>query len=256
MKKIIIQSLVFLILAFSVAGVIPKLTSHVTDNAGILSLSAISQLEEQLKMLEKETNGVQYVVLIEKEYPKEYSLEEYTLKIAETNKIGKKGNDNGILLYVAVDDKQFRWEVGYGVESTLNSALLGRISRDYIIPNFRKGDYEEGILQAVDVTKRLLLGSNDPDIIKIVQGSSFNPSTITKVIFLIILIIIGVMILIYASQTSRKKIGSFNDSYYSTAAGGIFIGGFGSGGFGGSGGSGGFSGGGGTFGGGGFSGRF
>src|SRR3989338_5265439 len=149
MKKI--SALIFLLLAlipFSIAASIPIADSYVTDNAGVLSQSAKSKLETELKELEKSTNRVQFVVYIEKEYPKEYSLEEYTLQIAENNKIGKKGNDNGILLYVAVDDKQFRWEVGYGVESTLNAALLGRISREYIIPNFKEGNYEKGIVEA------------------------------------------------------------------------------------------------------------
>src|SRR3989338_11230100 len=166
MKILLIVSIAFLLITQSaIAAEIPKVNSYVTDNAGVLSAASKSQLENDLRNLEKQSNGVQFVVYIENKYPKEYSLEEYTLKIAEANKIGKKGNDNGILLYVAVKDRKYRWEVGYGVECTLNSPLIGRISRDYLVPNFQKGDYGAGILQAEDIVKRLLLDSNDPDIV-------------------------------------------------------------------------------------------
>ncbi len=253
--------LIFLLLAlipFSSSAAIPTINSYATDNAGVLSQNAKSQLETTLRELEKSTNGVQFVVYIEKEYPKEYSLEEYTLKIAEDNKIGKKGNDNGVLLYVAVDDGEYRWEVGYGAESTLNTPLLGRISREYIVPNFKNGDYEKGILEAVDVVKRVLLDSNDADIVALKRESSISKFSI---IFGIILVIFIIFIL-WAAIKSMKRLGkvtktkSYKDSFYTGAAGGLFMGGFGRGG--GSSGrfGGGFSGGGGHFGGGGFSGRF
>ena len=243
------------------AAQIPAINSYATDNSGILSASAKSNLENDLRDLEKSTNGVQYVVYIENEFPKEYSLEEYTLKIAEANKIGKKGNDNGILLYVAIKDKKYRWELGYGVESTLSSALLGRISREYLVANFRNNDYEQGILQAVDVTKRILLGSNDADIVAL-KNEENNKSRDTYTYFILgFIMVLMLMGIITAIKDSRKQANGrkHNDSFYHGAAWGLFAGGFGRGGFGGGssgGGFGGFSGGGGGFGGGGFSGKF
>ena len=255
-KIILLMMILILVIPFSSAQ-IPTINSYVTDKAGILSSAAKAQLENDLRNLEKQTNGMQFVIYIEDEYPKDYSLEEYTLKIAETNKIGKKGNDNGILLYVAVDDRQFRWEVGYGVESTLNAALIGRLSRDYFVPNFRNGDYEKGILQAVDAVKRLLLNSNDADIVALKNESNTDKSSF---VFGTVLAIFIIFILIVAINRFKKlgkgiKSKIYNDSFYHGAAAGIFMGGFGRGGFGGgSGGFGGFSGGGGGFGGGGSSG--
>ena len=257
MKRLILMIIVLLLCIQFVIAEIPIINSYVTDNAGILSYSAKSQLEKDLRELEKSTNGVQFVIYIENEFPKEYSLEEYALKIAETNKMGKKGNDNGVLLYVAVKDRKYRWEVGYGAESTLNSALLGRISREYLVPNFQAGNYEQGILQAVDVTKRILLGSNDADIVALQasNNSKISPSTIFYLAILIIIILISLAARIsnYKKSIKGKK---YKDDFYHGAAWGLFAGGFGRGRFGGggSGGFGGFSGGGGTFGGGGFSG--
>ena len=262
MKKLAIVVFVFLIMSLSAAAAIPRIDSYVTDKAGVLSLSAETQLEEQLRALEKETNGVQYVVYVENEYPKEYSLEEYTLKIAEDNNIGKKGNDNGVLLYVAVKDRKYRWEIGYGAESTLNAALLGRISREYIIPNFIQGDYEKGILQSVDITRRILLGSNDPDILKLKNESGFHITSKQVIVGILLAlmalwIIYSIIVSFKLIKTGRKTLGgSYKDHFYTGAAGGLFSGGFGSGGSGSLGGfsGGGFSGGGGGFGGGGSSG--
>ena len=258
MKKISLLIIIFLLgIQFSIAQ-IPTINYYVTDNAGILSPSAKSQLESDLRNLEKQTSGVQFVIYIENEYPKDFSLEEYSLKIAENNKVGKKGNDNGILLYIAVKDRRYRWEVGYGVESTLNSALLGRISREYLVPNFQAGNYEKGILQVTDIIRRLLLNSNDADIVALKSQSSQplskgNTSFIYLFVFIIILLMIFNAFVRLAKMKKPAK-GKYKDSFYHGAAGGLFMGGFGRGGFGGSGGFGGFSGGGGGFGGGGFSG--
>ena len=260
MKKLIYFLLFCFLISLSIANAqIPKVNSYVTDNAGVLSSSAKAQLLNEITELEKSTNGVQFVIYIENEYPKSYSLEEYTLKIAEDNKIGKKGNDNGILLYVAVKDRAFRWETGYGVESTLSAPLLGRVSRDYLIPNFKNGDYEKGILDTFEVAKKILLGSTDSDILKL-ENEKDSGIGIGNKYFLAIFIGMFILLMIF-SVIQKKARGSKtykNDSFYKGAATGLFLGnmGRGRGGFGGSGGFGGFSGGGGGFGGGGFGGKW
>lgn len=260
MKKLFITILIFLfIMPFSLSQ-IPTINSYVTDNAGVLSQTAKINLENNLRNIEKQTNGVQFVIYIENEYPKDFSLEEYTLKIAEQNNVGKKGNDNGVLLYIAIKDKKYRWEVGYGAESTLNSALLGRISRDYLVTNFKSGNYETGILQTEDVVKRILLNSNDADIIALKNSSSHVFSNFPNMYYVIfaVLIIFVIISAIRAFRVAKNSVKGkkYNDNFYHGAAWGLFMGGFGRGGFGGSGGFGGFSGGGGGFGGGGFGGKF
>lgn len=262
MKRTFFVILILLISVVLVSGAatIPKINSYLTDNAGVLSPSAKTYLENSLRALEKETNGVQYVVYIENEYPKEYSLEEYSLKIAEENKIGKKGNDNGLLLYVAIKDRKYRWETGYGVESTLNSALLGRISREYIVPNFGAGNYEKGILDAVNVTERILLNSSDADILALTKPADnlkINPTIAWLIVFIIIWVLIGIFYVIKPYLMNPGLIKKRNKNFYRDAATAIFLGSWarGRGGFSGSGGGlGGFSGGGGGFGGGGSSG--
>lgn len=265
--KITFFIVLFLLLNISISSAasdIPTINSYVTDNSGVLSENTKQTLEIRLRQLEKNTSGVQYIIFIEDSYPKNYTFEEYTLKIVEKNKIGQKNQDNGILLYIAIQDHEFRWEVGYGVESTLNNPLLGRISREYLIPNFKNEDYEKGILDTYDVTEKILLNSNDPDIIRLKQDQEAEQSKLDfKALMVILLILLFFSILVYglyqSIKDSYKENRSLNkkksNSYYNQSASNIFLGGKGRGG-GGSGGFGGFSGGGGSFGGGGFSSRW
>ncbi len=256
----ILTIVLLIILPAAIASPAPLLKSYITDTAGILSPAALAGLEAGLSALEQNTNGVQFLVFIENEFPKDSSLEEYSLKVAEANKVGKKGSDNGLLLYIAVKDRAFRWEVGYGVESTLSASLLGRVSRTYLIPEFQNGQFEKGIKQTVDAVSRILLGSQDADIVSLKKGSQ-APKTIfillPFIIFFFVIIIIVILGIKYPGAVKERK--KHDNSFYRGAAAGLFFGGLGrgKGGFGGfSGGFGGFSGGGGGFGGGGFSGRW
>ncbi len=248
---------VLLAIPLAYAQNIPKVNTYLTDKAGILSSATKTQLEHALSGLESTTNGVQFIIYIENEYPKGYSLEEYTLKIAENNGIGQKEEDNGVLLYIAIKDRVYRWEIGYGAESTLNTPLLGRVSRQYLEPNFKNGDYEKGIVETFDVVGKILLNSNDPDIAKLKNEPETPKISKSAVIILLIGLSIFLLILMGAAKQagkSKKRFGGYTNHYYTGAAGSIFAGGFGKGRFGG--GFGGFSGGGGNFGGGGFGGRF
>ena len=94
-------------------------------------------------------------------------IESYSIRLAETWKIGQKGLDNGVIILVARDNRQVRIEVGKGLEATLTDLLAGRIIDYIMIPNFKNGDYDTGISQAVDA------------IIDIVKGT-FDASTLEK----------------------------------------------------------------------------
>ena len=78
------------------------------------------------------------------------SIEDLSMRIAhETWKIGQKAKDNGALLLVAHKDREYRFEIGYGLEGVLPDSLVGSIGRQYLVPNFRREDYSQGIFQAV-----------------------------------------------------------------------------------------------------------
>ncbi|WP_254422789.1 TPM domain-containing protein, partial [Rhodanobacter sp. B05] len=139
---------------------VPKLARHVTDLSGTLTTVQVDQLDAQLTALEK-AKGAQLVVLMIGSTDGQ-PIEEYSLAVAEANKIGRKGTDDGVLLLVAKNDRAVRIEVGYGLEGAIPDAANARIIREYITPKFRTGDYFGGISDAVGALTQLIEGEPLP----------------------------------------------------------------------------------------------
>lgn len=78
------------------------------------------------------------------------SIEEYSTELFRTYGIGDAEKNNGILILLAVDDRECRIEVGYGLEGVINDAKAGRIMDDFMIPYFKEGNWEEGLLNGFD----------------------------------------------------------------------------------------------------------
>ena len=74
-----------------------------------------------------------------------YSLEMYTYETAVKNNIGSKANNNGVLFFVAKDDRKMRIEVGYGLEGALPDALANSILRNEVRPHFKENNYSAGV---------------------------------------------------------------------------------------------------------------
>src|SRR5439155_4957389 len=77
-------------------------------------------------------------------------IEAYSIRVAEAWKIGRKGNDNGVLFLVAKNDKKMRIEVGYGLEGTLTDVTSRRIIAENVAPLFREGKFASGIEAGID----------------------------------------------------------------------------------------------------------
>ncbi|MEO9078919.1 MAG: TPM domain-containing protein [Rhodanobacter sp.] len=142
------------------ADAAPKLVRHVTDLTGTLSAAQIDQLDAQLVALEQ-AKGAQLVVLMVGSTG-DQPIEQYSLAVAEANKIGRKGTDDGVLLLIAKNDRAVRIEVGYGLEGAIPDAASARIIREYIAPKFRTGDYAGGITDAVGALTLLINGEALP----------------------------------------------------------------------------------------------
>lgn len=138
----------------------PKLARHVTDLTGTLTAQQVDQLDAQLVALEK-AKGAQLVVLMVGSTG-DQDIDGYSLAVAEANKIGRKGTDDGALLLVAKDDRRVRIEVGYGLEGAIPDAATARIIREYIAPKFRSNDYFGGISDAVGALTQLINGEALP----------------------------------------------------------------------------------------------
>jgi len=120
---------------------------YVVDLAGVIDAETETKLNGYLQELEQKTTA-QLVILTIESLEGE-SIEDAALQVAHDKwKLGQKGKDNGLLLMVAVKDRKYRIEVGYGLEGVLPDSFAGSVGRDYLVPNFRKGDYSKGIFTA------------------------------------------------------------------------------------------------------------
>jgi uncharacterized protein len=241
---------------------VPPLQGRVNDLAQLLSPEVRQSLTERLAAYEKAT-GHQLAILTIPTLGGE-PIEDFSMRVVERWKLGQKGKDDGILLLVAARDHKMRIEVGYGLEGALPDALAGRIVRDTMAPDFRKGDFAGGITAAVNEVLAktgggtLAQGATSPTPTSPAQGgetSHAGPLTFIAIVGLMIALLFkfaffGIFGLVLLAVVLLNFFGGrgFGGGYY---GGGFGAGGSGSGGFGG-----GFSGGGGSFGGGGASGSW
>jgi uncharacterized protein len=126
---------------------VPPLSGRVVDQTGTLSGSDISSLTQTLKDFEAR-KGSQIAVLIVPTTAPE-AIEQYSIRVAEAWKIGRKKIDDGAILLVAKDDHKLRIEVGYGLEGALTDVTARRIIDEIITPKFRSGDFAGGISDGV-----------------------------------------------------------------------------------------------------------
>ena len=89
-------------------------------------------------------------------------IEQYSIRVVDAWKLGRKNVDDGVLLIVAKDDHHVRIEVGRGLEGAIPDAASARIIREYITPKFRAGDFYGGIHDATDALTKLIDGEPLP----------------------------------------------------------------------------------------------
>lgn len=230
---------------------VPPLAGHVNDLAGVLSADARARLEARLAQYEQ-SSGHQFALLTLKSLEGD-ALEDFSLRVVERWKLGKKGKDDGLLLLVVTADRKVRIEVGYGLEGSITDALSSRVTRNVIAPAFRANDYEGGIERALAAL--MTAGSDGKvEIPDAPQSAARRAPPIGIGGIILLMLLLGPLLTgLFASRGSRRgRRGPWSSG---AVFGGGFGGTFGGGGFGG-GGRGGFSGGGGGFGGGGASGSW
>lgn len=253
---------------------VPALTAHITDLTNTLSAEQRSTLEAKLQALETQKGSQIAVLIIPTTQPE--TIEEYSIRVVDQWKLGRKKIDDGVLLLIAKTDRKLRIEVGYGLEGVLPDVIAKRIIAEDITPHFKQGDYYGGIVAGITRIDAVIQG----EVLPTPQSTKSDDTSVESFLpFLIFVALISGAIL-------RRILGTFPGAMVNGGLVGIataVLGGgiifaiifgivafifalikggrgsdFGSGGFGGGGGyssgGGGFSGGGGGFGGGGASG--
>lgn len=229
--------------AVRAAAIAEKPTDYVMDQAGVIEAGAEQRLIGQLRELEQKT-GVQMIILTVPS-TEGMPIESYAIDRAQHWGLGQKGKDNGLLMVVAVNDRAYRFEVGYGLESVIPDSLAGSIGRQYLVPRFKQGDYTGGISDASTVIMGTIAQAYG------VQLTGVSPSPTRRqrsrggftpgVLFFLAVFVLSLLLPRRATFFGRRTRG-FGGVWYG-GSGGFGGGGGGFGGFGG-GGGGGFGGGG------------
>lgn len=229
-----IFSIVFMFLiGFCVCAkefVVPSLTGRVVDVSNTLSNSDKTTLENACKSFENKTGG-QFAICIVPTIEGE-TIESASMKIAEKWKIGHKGKDNGMLFLLAMKEREFRIEVGYGFEEKMNDAKAGDLGR-IAVPKFQEKKWCEGIKFIIDSSGEILSGEKSLEDVK-----KENSTEIPTWIWILLSVIVFIIIIDVCINGENALIWCILLSSGSDRS------------------SGGFKGGGGSFGGGGFSGKF
>jgi uncharacterized protein len=126
----------------------PELTQPVNDFAHVIDEVSKSELEQRIIALKNATGDVVVVATVDTIAP--YAdINEYAVKMFENHGrgIGAKGQDNGLLVLVAVKERRVRAEVGYDLEQFINDAYAGEISRTAMAPYFARGEYGRGLVE-------------------------------------------------------------------------------------------------------------
>ena len=260
---------------------IPRLDARVTDLTGTLTAAQQAELDQKLADFESRKGAQIVVLVVPTTQPEE--IEQYSIRVVEAWKLGRRKTDDGALLIVAKNDHTLRIENGYGLEGVLTDAMSNRIIEDTMLPLLRQGQDFAAISAGVDQMIKLVDGEPLPPPDRTWQHSrpqhwNFLPVVIFAFLFGSTVLRsafgrtagsllsgggMGLLVFVF-TQALGIALGAAVVSFVLAMLGvgggwssGGFGGGFGGGGFGGGGGGGGgFSGGGGSFGGGGASGRW
>jgi uncharacterized protein len=221
----------------------PPLTGRVVDDASVLSPATQSKLTDMLAEHENATG--QQIVVVTLSSLQGIPIEEFGYQLGRHWGIGQKGTNNGVLLIVAPKEHNVRIEVGYGLEGNLTDAICSTIIHQEILPAFRHGDFDTGVLAGTMSILSVLNGETPPKV-------ATQPSDTAAIVVAAMILTFVVLWLLIFYFALRLQTNTRRSGYGGTSWGGGYSGVGWSGG----GGGGGFSGGGGSFGGGGASGSW
>ena len=194
---------------------------YIYDDGNIIDDDVESQINDMLVDLEEKTEVEFAVITVEDLQGLE--IEEYANNLFNTLGIGKKGEDNGILLLISQPDERVRLEIGRGLEGCLNDAKCGRILDDYFVPYRDNDEYTKGTELTVEATLNVLADEYDVQIqgldenLQLEEGEDEEDNTIIVIIYILLIILV----------TIKFIISIVGDSDYH-GGGGIFLGGGGS----------------------------
>jgi uncharacterized protein len=241
----VVAALLLLAAPLFAAPQFPPLSGRVVDQANILSPSTEAKLTDLLAEHERKTSN--QVVVVTLASLQGYDIADYGVQLGRAWKLGQADRNNGAILIVAPKERLVRIEVGYGLEGALPDAKASGIIFQEIIPRFRSGDMEGGVVQGTLAVLGAIEGTYQP------RPAAARPNVDPSIVPILMIIAFFVFMVIFNGYRRGARRGAWGAPVFIPGGG---WGGRRGGGWGGGGGGGGFSGSGGSFGGGGASGRW
>lgn len=214
-KFLLIFVFIFIFIGNLFASKIPALAGKpLHDFAKVLTNSQFKDLES--KLLQIDNRGkFQMAILIIKELD-HTDIETYAVEVFENWKLGKAGEDNGLLILVAYEDHKIRFEVGYGLEGVLTDLRCGKIIRNVIAPEFKKNNYYEGLNLAVESITNIIEG--DESSLELIEEEDYEEFPIGSIMYAIAIIIF--ILVKHFAKTRRGSIITFGGSDFFFGDGG------------------------------------
>lgn len=141
---------------------IPPLEHRVTDLTATLSSEQQADLESRLAAFETKKGSQIAILIVPTTQPED--IAQYSIRVVEAWKLGRKGVDDGVLVLLAKNDHRMRIEVGYGLEGALPDAIAKRIVSDVMRPYFKQGDFYGGLVAGTDKIAAVLDGEPLPEV--------------------------------------------------------------------------------------------
>jgi uncharacterized protein len=212
-----VRALAVLLLALAAPALaqveIPPLRAPVTDLTGTLTQDQIATLEQRLRTFEQQKGGQIAVLLVPTTQPE--TIEQYSIRVAEAWKLGRRDVDDGVLLVVAKDDRAVRIDVGYGLEGALPDVLANRITDQVIVPRFREGDFYGGVTAALDRIIAVIEGEPLPEALRRPQERAPEGMGSALPVFLMLLFVVSGLL--------RRMFGAFGGAFFTSGAAGVLV---------------------------------
>lgn len=168
---------------------------YVSDPTSILSPAATDTINAILGRLEKST-GIETAVVMLPSIG-ENDIFDFSTSLFRKWGIGKKKSDNGLLILFVMDQHKVRFATGYGIEGTMTDAMSKRIQTQYMVPAFKRSDWNKGMVDGVRATAKVLDGSMEPE--------AADSDTDTSDLLFSIGIIIGVVLLVMFVSSIKQR---------------------------------------------------
>lgn len=172
---------------------VPPLAARVTDLTGTLTQAQLQSLEGELRAFERAKGSQIAVLMLPTTQPE--AIEQYSIRVAESWKIGRAKTDDGVIVVIAKDDQRLRIEVGRGLEGAIPDVIAKRIIREVMAPHFLANDFFGGIAEGTRAIMKLIEGEPLPQAAaRRTPGSSFADYGSVLVLLLVLTVAGGTLL--------------------------------------------------------------